>query len=229
MIKTFLLQQRLSPLLQKNPRLPLILSDLLSKQKIKFPSEDLKGSIEETITIGKIENENNMNYSTILSYLYYTGCLTIGNMTETGLELKIPNKNAKKNYIHEISTIFNLLDISNKTLLDNAVKKMFEGNIGPLVEFIQSNSLCLLKHNDVIHSDESTLKAFFVIAIAISLGTASRKYVDNEHDIPGTQVDAFIAPPINMPDAPSVHIEFKNTTIGHINGWYKSSNWDFMN
>jgi len=103
-------------------------------------------------------------------------------------------------------------------------------NIGPFVEFVRLNSLSLLKNNDVVHSDESSLKSFFIMAIVLSLGTETRKYAESERNIIGTQVDAFITPPEKFPNAPIVHVEFKNTKIGYIDGWNTyDKRWESMN
>jgi len=79
----------------------------------------------------------------------------------------------------------------------------------------------LEKNNDVIHSQESSLKVCFIFAVSLSRGP---DYVHSEYDeVPKNFLDAFFNTGLG------VHIEFKNTTIGHIAGQYFPKNWDRMN
>jgi len=209
----------------KNPRLGIIISDLLSKGRILSNKSTVNVPVEETIIIENLTNENNMDTFSLLSFLYYTGSLTLGETTEKGVELKIPNNNARENYIHEISSIYNLLDQSHISILDNAIVEMFSGNLEPFVVFVRDKFLKILQGNDSVHSDESSLKSVFIISIIIALGKKSIRFTDlSEHSIEGTDVDLFL----EYEDYPSIHIEFKNTQVQQIKGWYGKP-WDKQN
>jgi len=97
----------------KHPKLSVILSDLFSKGKILIPLKENKPPIKDTIKIEELMNVNNMEYLTLVSYLFFTGGLTFGNKTEKEVELKIPN-NAKDDYIQEIKSYYELLKDSDK-------------------------------------------------------------------------------------------------------------------
>jgi len=107
-------------------------------------------------------------------------------------------------------------------LLQDAITQMYSGDIEPLCLFITSHILDLQKHNDVIHSMEHTLKSVFILAFSIARGP---QFAFSEYDLTKTQADAVFL----LSFGSGIHIEFKNTTVGQIDGQYNPSNWDKMN
>jgi len=61
----------------------------------------------------------------------------------------------------------------------------------------------------------------FIFAVSLSCGP---DYAHSEYDeVPKNFLNAFFNTGLG------VHIEFKNTTVGHIAGQYYPQNWDRMN
>ncbi len=178
-------------------------------------------------------NPSNLDLRYLLSYLYFTGSLTLcyEDSNDATTLFRIPNEITFRHFLLDTSAIYKLNATSSaRQLLDSAIAEMFNGDIAPLVSFISSNMLSLLKHNDVIHSKECDLKAMFILSVVISLQSNFIKCAQSEFDIEGTQVDAYFQHPTpSTVKYPIVHIEFKNTTIGQIKGWYNTSNWNLMN
>jgi hypothetical protein len=101
---------------------------------------------------------------------------------------------------------------------------MIGGDIGPLCQFVQTHFLDLQRHNDVVHSMEHTLKSVFILALSVACGP---NMVFLEYKIPTTQADTVF---LSCDEStPIIHIEFKNSTVGHIKGQYNTSNWSKMN
>lgn len=217
-----------------HPLLPSILSTLLSTREISCKREtNQRNPVEESLNVELLIDANNLDLRYLLSFLYFTGSLTLDYEAsdDTTTKFRIPNEITFRHFLFDTSTIYKLnATSSNRQILDNAIVEMFNGNIEPFAFFISSNMLSLLRHNDVIHSQECDLKAMFILSVVISLQNKFIKCAQSEHDIEGTQVDAYFQhPDPSSVKYPIVHIEFKNTTVGQIQGWYKKYDWKFMN
>jgi len=206
--------------------LPRLISLLVTTRKVSFSKQPIEAPLLEMLDVEKLVNPDNFDTRTLLSFLYYTGTLTIDCLEDTKTTLRIPNDHVYRNTLAEVNQMYNLKK-SNPQELQEAVTKMFNGDIQPLATYISSSVLSLLKHNDVVHSLESDLKLMFILAI-VSAQSSNFKCAESEYDIEGTQADAFFLHqhPTTV-DFPSVHIEFKNTTIGQIDQFY--GDWKFMN
>eukprot|EP01124_Arcella_intermedia_P005343 TRINITY_DN13149_c0_g1_i1.p1 TRINITY_DN13149_c0_g1~~TRINITY_DN13149_c0_g1_i1.p1 ORF type:complete len:738 (-),score=70.62 TRINITY_DN13149_c0_g1_i1:217-2430(-) len=156
-----------------------------------------------------------LNTSTISS-----GTEGIVSSTQTQIKLHIPNEQCRREYFIALQHIFDITPCEENSNLQTVVTKLASGDIEPLCSFITTHILNLQKYNDVIHSMEHSLKSVFVLAVSIARGPKSSFY-----NLIKTQADAmfFLSP------GTVVHIEFKNTTIGHLKGKYNSRNWEKMN
>lgn len=155
--------------------------------------------------------------------MYYLGALTRKNASTDSVQLCIPNEQSRNEYISALRHQFSIQGCG-LTDLRSAVTQMIGGDIGPLCQFVQTHFLDLQQHNDVIHSMEHTLKSVFILALSVARGPDT---VFSEYEIPTTQVDTVL---LSRDDAsPIIHIEFKNSTVGHIKGQYNTRNWPKMN
>jgi hypothetical protein len=206
--------------------LPRLISLLISTRKVSFAKQPLEAPLLETLDVEKLVSPDNFDTRTLLSFLYYTGTLTIDSLEDTKTTLRIPNDHVYRNTLGEVTAMYDLQK-SNVKELQEAITMMFNGDIQTLALYISSKMLSLLKHNDVAHSLESDLKSMFILSVVIALGNNFQQCAESEYDIEGTQADAFFRHQDPTVKFPFVHIEFKNTTIGQIDGFY--GNWDFMN
>lgn len=195
--------------------------------------------IHEELNISHLVEVQQADNSFLISFLYYLGALTIdkvlkippfpttnsssatlpssSSMSKSTL-LRIPNEQCKLEYIVELQNIFNISK-NDEPMLQDVVTQMLAGDIGPLCNFITERILNLQRHNDVVHSLEHSLKSVFILAVSIARGSQD---IFSEYDLTKTQADAVFL-------TPGVHIEFKNTTIGQLEGHYTPSNWEKMN
>jgi len=205
-----------------------VLSELLSSNQITVENTNNQEPIESQLMIEKLLNPDDMDKRTLVSFLFYTGALTVEKIEKQRTIFKIPNENTYSNFLVETSSLYHLQE-NNKNTLDAAVTQMFLGDIAPLVDFISKSMLNLLKHNDVRHSQESDLKSLFILAVVVSLGSKEKIVANSEHDIEGTQVDAYFTSTSGI--LPKIHLEFKNTTVGQIKGYYfvNDPNWTKAN
>jgi hypothetical protein len=139
--------------------------------------------VEEILTVDLLLDISRMNLRQLLSFLFYTGYLTLDASTdETTTTFRIPNEHIYHHVLIETSTIFGLrANTRNRQQLDLAIADMFGGNIGTLARFISTEMWVLLKHNDVVHSYESDVKAMFILAVVIALQSKLTKGAESEH------------------------------------------------
>lgn len=205
--------------ISRHPQTPALISDLLNKNSVVITA--LHKEMRVTLLLSLKETDR----SYLVSFLYYLGALThcSPQPNDPRAQVCIPNMQARREYVEELRHMFEILE-DRLVDLRAAVDQMFSGDIGPLCVFIQTHFLDLQKHNDVIHSMENTLKSVFILAVSIARGTDN---TFSEHDLLRTQADAVFLS--WKEDGPIIHIEFKNTTVGHIKGQYNTKNWQQMN
>jgi len=201
------------------PQTPALMSDLLSNSSVPIMV------LHPELRFAPLLSHNETDRSYLASFLYYLGALTHHSPLpdDSRVQLCIPNLQARREYVQELCHI---LQISPDKLvtLQAAVTQMFSGDISPLCAFIQTHFLDLQKYNDVVHSMEHTLKSVFILAVSIARGPEN---TFSEYDLARTQADAVF---LGWKEySPIVHIEFKNTTVGHIEGQYNTNNWQQMN
>eukprot|EP01124_Arcella_intermedia_P026962 TRINITY_DN5190_c0_g1_i10.p1 TRINITY_DN5190_c0_g1~~TRINITY_DN5190_c0_g1_i10.p1 ORF type:complete len:474 (+),score=67.52 TRINITY_DN5190_c0_g1_i10:632-2053(+) len=205
-------------IIASNPLIKQILQNLFLLKVLETTS------IQEKLNVVHLFQPNETDVSYILSYLFFLGALTFHiddkPSQQSGIFLRIPNRSIEREYLDELKHIYKLSD--NEQLdLTNAISCMINGDIGPLCKYLQNHLFFLEQHNDVLHSQESTLKTAFKFAVSISCGS-NRVY--SEYDIvPNNYLDSF------FDIGNGVHIEFKNTTVGQLANRYNRRDWEPMN
>lgn len=205
--------------ISRHPQSPALISTLLHSNSVTITA------LHQELRITPLLSVDETDRSYLVSFLYYLGALTHAPSEATdSIELRIPNEQSRKEYLLELRHLF---DIINHRLSDlrATVTQMFTGDIGPLCAFIQAHFLDLQKYNDVIHSMEHTLKSVFILAVSVARGPDN---TFSEYAISQTQADAVFLG-CGDDSSPIVHIEFKNTTVGHIAGQYNTRDWQKMN
>eukprot|EP01123_Difflugia_compressa_P005754 TRINITY_DN17877_c0_g1_i1.p1 TRINITY_DN17877_c0_g1~~TRINITY_DN17877_c0_g1_i1.p1 ORF type:complete len:389 (+),score=38.40 TRINITY_DN17877_c0_g1_i1:54-1169(+) len=149
-----------------------------------------------------------------------TMATTMNTTPSNVIYLRIPNNSTQREYLLELKHIYTLSQ-DEVGSLNTAVTSMASGDLQTLCDFITSHLFFLEQNNDVIYSQESTLKSAFIFAVAISRGPS---YSHSEYnEVPKNFLDVF------FDIGPGVHIEFKNTTVGQIDRRYNTKEWDKMN
>jgi len=210
--------------ISRNPHSPQLMSQLLTNDTISIPVLQPHLNITHLVEVKQIDK------SFLISFLYYLGALTIekkilptSTASTTDLHLRIPNEQSRREYLIELQNMFQL-QTDHLPQLHEVVTQMLSGDIGPMCNFIMTHILDLQRFNDVIHSMEQSLKSVFILAVTIARGPTG---AFSEFNLTKTQADAVFL----MSPGPGIHVEFKNTTVGQIEGRYYTydENWEKMN
>jgi hypothetical protein len=143
-------------------------------------------SIQQRFGVRELLSDNSKDIQFIMSYLYYTGALTMFDENDDGyMLLQIPNLIMKSLYIDRILRIlFPEPENRDNGLL--AGKALFtEGNIKPICDFTEKQTFKVFSNRDYAWANELTVKTAFlsllyndILYIMDSEKEVNKSYID---------------------------------------------------
>ena len=122
--------------------------------------------LEESFTLRAMLDRSSQDRSFLASYLYYVGMLTLAGESPRGrLRLEPPNLVVRKLYVDEIQR-FLLPDGSERGAGEaSALKLLAEGEIEPLLRFVEDRIFKVFGVRDYLWMDEHALKMAFLVLL----------------------------------------------------------------